>query len=47
MEQVQGAWKTNHPKMAELCKQAKELMNSFKTFDIKHIARVSHQTRLV
>lgn len=37
--QVQGAWKTNHPKMAELCKQAKELMNSFKTFDIKHIAR--------
>ncbi|KAG2318293.1 hypothetical protein Bca4012_069424 [Brassica carinata] len=37
--QVQDAWKTKHPKMAELCKQAKELMKQFKSFHIQHIDR--------
>ncbi|XP_010485550.1 PREDICTED: uncharacterized protein LOC104763856 [Camelina sativa] len=37
--QVQDAWKTKHPKMAELCKQAKELKSKFKTFHIEHIDR--------
>ncbi|CAH8340475.1 unnamed protein product [Eruca vesicaria subsp. sativa] len=38
-EQVQDLWKTKHPKMAELCKQAKELMKQFKSFHIQHIDR--------
>ncbi|WZY74524.1 uncharacterized protein LOC103850071 [Brassica rapa] len=37
--QVQDIWKTKHPKMAELCKQAKELMKQFKSFHIQHIDR--------
>ncbi|XP_020886969.1 uncharacterized protein LOC110229976 [Arabidopsis lyrata subsp. lyrata] len=37
--QVQDAWKTKHPKMAELCKQAKELKSKFKTFHIEHVDR--------
>ncbi|KAL1211306.1 putative ribonuclease H protein [Cardamine amara subsp. amara] len=37
--QVQDAWKTKHPKMAELCKQAKELKSKFKSFHIQHIER--------
>lgn len=41
MEQVQDAWKTKHPKMAELCLQAKELKSKFKSFSIQHIDRVS------
>lgn len=46
MKQVQDAWKTKHPKMAELCKQAKELKSQFKSFHIEHIDRVSHQSLL-
>ncbi|KAJ0244669.1 hypothetical protein HA466_0192640 [Hirschfeldia incana] len=37
--QVQDKWQTKHPKMAELCKQAKELMRQFKSFHIQHIDR--------
>lgn len=37
--QVQDAWKTKHPKMAELCKLAKELKSKFKSFHIQHIER--------
>ncbi|ESQ49953.1 hypothetical protein EUTSA_v10021278mg [Eutrema salsugineum] len=37
--QVQDAWKTKHPKMAELCKQAKELKRQFKSFHIQHVDR--------
>ncbi|XP_010550115.1 PREDICTED: uncharacterized protein LOC104821068 isoform X2 [Tarenaya hassleriana] len=37
--QVQDQWKTKHPKMAELCKQAKELKNRFSSFHIQHVDR--------
>uniref|UniRef100_A0A1J3CRZ7 RNase H type-1 domain-containing protein n=1 Tax=Noccaea caerulescens TaxID=107243 RepID=A0A1J3CRZ7_NOCCA len=37
--QVQDAWKTKHPKMAELCKEAKEFKRQFKSFHIQHIDR--------
>ncbi|KAH0944286.1 hypothetical protein HID58_003923 [Brassica napus] len=39
LQNVQDIWKTKHPKMAELCKQAKELMKQFKSFHIQHIDR--------
>ncbi|ESQ55854.1 hypothetical protein EUTSA_v10027437mg, partial [Eutrema salsugineum] len=38
-KQVQDAWETKHPKMAELCNQAKELKSQFKSFDIQHVDR--------
>lgn len=37
--QVQDKWQTKHPKMAELCKQAKDLIKQFKSFQIQHIDR--------
>ncbi|CAN6809271.1 unnamed protein product [Brassica oleracea] len=36
MQQVQGAWRVQDPKMAQLCGQAKELMRQFSSFHIQH-----------
>ncbi|XP_013625762.1 PREDICTED: uncharacterized protein Mb2253c-like [Brassica oleracea var. oleracea] len=38
-KQVQGEWATRHPKMAELCGQAHELMSQFDSCDIQHVPR--------
>ncbi|RID70975.1 hypothetical protein BRARA_C02947 [Brassica rapa] len=37
--QVQGAWRVQDPKMAQLCGQAKELMRRFTSFHIQHVPR--------
>ncbi|KAF3512276.1 hypothetical protein F2Q69_00002899 [Brassica cretica] len=37
--QVQGAWRVQDPKMAQLCGQAKELMRQFSSFHIQHVGR--------
>ncbi|WZY83176.1 hypothetical protein YC2023_029560 [Brassica napus] len=37
--QVQGAWRVQDPKMAQLCGQAKELMSQFTSFHIQHVGR--------
>ncbi|CAH8385692.1 unnamed protein product [Eruca vesicaria subsp. sativa] len=41
-KQVRGEWKANHPQMAELRNQARELGSQFNTFDIQHIPRESN-----
>ncbi|CAN7009586.1 unnamed protein product [Brassica rapa subsp. trilocularis] len=38
-QQVQGEWRTHHPKMAELCGQAQELMSQFDSCDVQHVPR--------
>ncbi|KAH0890787.1 hypothetical protein HID58_053216 [Brassica napus] len=42
--QVQGEWATRHPKMAELCGQAHELMSQFDSCDIQHVPRAKPLT---
>lgn len=37
--QVLGKWKTKHPTMADLCKEAKVLADRFTSFQIGHVAR--------
>ncbi|CAF2125968.1 unnamed protein product [Brassica napus] len=39
MQQVQGAWRVQDPKMAQLCGEAKELMRQFTSFHIQHVPR--------
>ncbi|CAF1703074.1 unnamed protein product, partial [Brassica napus] len=43
-QQVQGEWATRHPKMAELCGQAHELMSQFDSCDIQHVPRAKPLT---
>ncbi|CAF2125020.1 unnamed protein product [Brassica napus] len=38
-QQVQGEWRTHHPKMTELCGQAQQLMSQFDSCDIQHVPR--------
>ncbi|KAF9625710.1 hypothetical protein IFM89_026290 [Coptis chinensis] len=38
--QVQGLWKTKNDNMAILCKQVKELVDKFVSFQISHVLRV-------
>ncbi|KAL0717817.1 hypothetical protein Bca4012_067139 [Brassica carinata] len=37
--QVQDEWRVNHPKLAELCEYAQELMSQFNSCRIQHIGR--------
>ncbi|KAA8530272.1 hypothetical protein F0562_004981 [Nyssa sinensis] len=37
--QIQGLWKTKNQNMADLCKLAKELVDKFVSFQIRHIER--------
>ncbi|XP_031274564.1 uncharacterized protein LOC116133042 [Pistacia vera] len=37
--QIQGLWKVNNPNLAGLCKEAKELKDKFRSFQISHVLR--------
>ena len=40
VQQVQGKWKLKNANMAELCTEAKKLVDKFVTFQIEHVLRV-------
>jgi hypothetical protein len=39
--QIQGSWKAKHVNITNLCTEAKKLKNSFLSFHISHVLRVS------